>query len=549
MAREFLFLLIITLLNISSVPAVIDKVQRSDFPCDFAFGVTTAAVEIEGATDVDGKGESIWDHFVQTSPVKFKNGSLAVACDSYRRYKEDISMLKYMGVTSYRLSIPWTRILPNGSLDGGVNKQGIDHYNDVFNELKLNGIVPYVTLLHFDLPQALQDKYDGLLGKKFVDDFKDYCDVCFKHFGDKVKNWITINEPTINAQFGYGDGLAPPMRCSPSKGCKEGDSGREPYIVVHHILLAHAAAARLYNEKYKPKQGGEIGISLLTNWYRPYSDSTKDLNAADRMREFNYGWLMEPLQYGCYPLSMRNLVGDRLPKFTDEEKDMVTGSLDFLAINYYTSTYAKGLPLEIKKPYSWDTDSCVNTSLENAEGKTVGPLQDLNTKIAVDPDGLRELLRYLTEKYDPPKIYITENGYGNSTENAAEFSSGKGNDHYRIKFIIDHLEAIKCARKEGANVMGYFAWSLMDNLELLKNLGTSLRFGLWYTDYDNDFKRIPKASAEWYRTFLSQSQATPQSQPSPLSQTSPKSKTSNKGSTIDAFSPYIFLSFVTFFLV
>ncbi|KAF5197214.1 Beta-glucosidase protein, partial [Thalictrum thalictroides] len=177
----------------------------------------------------------------------------------------------------------------DGSLEGGINQSGIDHYKDVLNELELNGIEPYVTLLHNDSPQALQDKYGGFLSKDIVNDFRDYCDICFENFGDKVKHWVTINEPIITAQYGYSDGSAPPARCSPWKGCKEGNSGKEPYIVMHHMILAHASAAQLYKQKYKAKQRGEIGIAILGNWFLPYSDLPEDLAASDRFTDFYIG--------------------------------------------------------------------------------------------------------------------------------------------------------------------------------------------------------------------------------------------------------------------
>ncbi|PIA51295.1 hypothetical protein AQUCO_01100260v1, partial [Aquilegia coerulea] len=475
---------------------------RSDFPHDFAFGAATSALQTEGAAKLYGKGPSVWDKYIQEYPEKIKNrANIDVACDSYHRYKEDIAMLKYMGVTSYRFSIAWTRILPNGSIEGGINQSGIDHYKDVIKELELNGIEPYVTLLHNDSPQALQDKYGGFFSKDIVNDFRDYCDICFENFGDKVKHWMTINEPTITAQYGYGEGYAPPVRCSPWKGCKEGNSGKEPYIVIHHMILAHASAAALYKQKYKAKQRGEIGIAVLGNWYLPYSDSLEDLAAYERIRDFNIGWCLEPFFYGDYPISMRNLVKDRLPTFSDNEKGTVMGSLDFIGINYYTSEFAKGLPLVIKEPYSWDTDSCVQISQENAKGETVGPLQDLNTQIASYPDGLRQVLVYLTQRYGSPKLYITENGIGKSTENTEEFLERKRDDEYRIHCMIDHLDAVKQAREEGANVMGYFAWSLMDNFQY--NDGYSIQYGLWFINYSNDLIRLAKRSTDWYRSFLS----------------------------------------------
>ncbi|PIA56392.1 hypothetical protein AQUCO_00700604v1 [Aquilegia coerulea] len=315
-------------------PAIDEKVKRSDFPADFSFGATTSAVQTEGAARLDGKGPSVWDQYIHEHPKRITGrANVDVACDSYHRFKEDIEMLKYMGVTSYRFSISWTRILPKGSLDGGINQKGIDHYNDILTELEINGIEPHVILLQFDSPQALQEKYGGFLSREMVNDFRDYCDICFQNFGGKVKHWVTVNEPTVIAQLGYGTPFAPPSRCSLHDGCVEGDSGTEPYIVTHHLILAHAAAAQLYKEK-----------------------------------------CVEPFIYGHYPISMKNLVKDRLPTFSNKEKSIVKGSLDFLGINYYTSKYAKGLPLVVHEPYNWSKDSCVEQSYVNTKGERIGPL-------------------------------------------------------------------------------------------------------------------------------------------------------------------------------
>ncbi|KAJ7945731.1 putative Beta-glucosidase [Quillaja saponaria] len=294
------------------------KIKRSDFPKDFAFGVATAAAQIEGAANEGGRGPSIWDNFVQRFPEKINDRSrISPSVDHYNRYKEDVKTIKNLGVDYYRFSISWTRILPKGSLSGGVNQEGIDHYNSLINELIQHGIKPFVTLFHFDSPQVLQEKNGGPLNRSFVDDFKDYSEICFKTFGDRVKNWITINEPFIIAGMGYDLGVAAPGRCSKPFGpCPEGNSATEPYIVSHNLILAHAAVVNLYREKYLGKQGGEIGISHEGQYVEPYSESPEDKAAATRALDFNLGWYMEPLVYGDYPKIMKDLVKDRLPSFT-----------------------------------------------------------------------------------------------------------------------------------------------------------------------------------------------------------------------------------------
>nr|BAO04174.1 hypothetical protein [Delphinium grandiflorum] len=478
-------------------------VTRSDFPSDFVFGASSSALQIEGASTQYGKTPSIWDHYTEKYPDNIVNrANIKVACDSYHKYKEDIKMLKAMGATSYRFSIAWTRILPNGNLKGGINRKGIEHYKKILDELHENGIEPFVTLLHFDSPQVLESRYKGLVSPDFVDDFKDFCDVCFEHFGGKVKHWITINEPSLASEFGYSTGKFAPGRCSNREICEEGDSAREPYLVAHHMILAHATAAQLYRRKYK-HQGGELGIAFVCSWFLPYSDSPKDIQAFERARDFNLGWFMDPFVYGDYPFVMRKLVGERLPTFTKEEKKMVKGSLDFVGINYYYSKYVEHVDNHHTEPIDWATDTHVKLQSVNARGEELNEIKDENLMFTTYPDGLRQVLVYLTQRYDNPKIYITENGNGHKAEKITDYKSlvAYVEDYYRIQYIKGHLAAIKRAREEGADVRGYFVWSLMDSFEFRN--GYSIRFGLWYTDYlHHKLQRLPKQSGSWYSSFL-----------------------------------------------
>ncbi|KAK9278805.1 hypothetical protein L1049_028384 [Liquidambar formosana] len=391
-------------------------IKRSDFPSDFLFGASTSAVQIEGSATKGGRGPSVWDCFTREFPEKIADRSdINKSIDSYKRYKKDVKALNNLGVDSYRFSISWTRILPNGSLTGGINQEGIDHYNNLINELMKQGIKPFVTLFHFDSPQALQDKYGGFLSRSIVNDFKDYCEICFKFFGDRVKHWITINEPLMIAQFGYDMGFAAPGRCSQSiGGCVAGNSSSEPYIVSHNMLLAHAAAARLYKKRFQAKQGGEIGISLVGQYFEPYSESPEDVAAVGRALDFYLGWYMDPLVNGDYPRSMRNLVKNRLPTFTKAEKKMVKGSCDFIGINYYTSRYVKSLPIDPHAlPVSFTCDSFTDLKELLGDGifSTFFKLQaEGSAFLYIYPHGLQKLLEYMKEKYQSPKIYITENG-------------------------------------------------------------------------------------------------------------------------------------------
>ncbi|KAK6261908.1 hypothetical protein QUC31_007724 [Theobroma cacao] len=477
------------------------NVKRSHFPRDFVFGASTAAAQIEGSTTFGGRGPSVWDEFVRKFPDRIIDKSnLEVAIDSYKRYKEDALALKDLGVDAYRFSIPWTRILPDGSLSGGINQEGINHYNSLINELVKHGIKPFVTLFHFDSPEALEEKYGGFLNRTIVKDFKDYAEICFKTFGDRVKNWITINEPLVIAKFGYGLGMAPPGRCSDRKACPAGNAATEPYIAVHNLLLAHATVARLYKEKYQAAQGGQIGLSLVGQYYEPYSNTLFDRVAAKRAMDFELGWFMEPLVRGEYPLSMRRLVKDRLPVFSAKEKELVKGSFDFIGINYYTARYAKNIQINPQAaPISYSADQHVNATVDK-DGVLIGPSAGGSMFIYVYPKGLYKILKFMTKHYNKNlTIYITENGFTEKNDDSIPIHQAI-NDQPRIEFVQKHLQQLRRAINIDVNVKGYFYWSLFDDFEWTE--GFSVRYGLYYVDYKNNLKRIPKKSATWYHDFV-----------------------------------------------
>ncbi|XP_002513440.2 beta-glucosidase 12 isoform X2 [Ricinus communis] len=474
--------------------------NRSNFPTGFIFGTASSAYQYEGASKEGGKGPSIWDTFTHTNPGKIKDGSNGdVAVDQYHRYKEDVKIMKEMGLDAYRFSISWSRILPNGKLSGGVNKVGVEYYNNLINELLANDIQPFVTLFHWDLPQALSDEYRGFLSLRIVDDFQNYAEVCFKEFGDRVKHWITFNEPWAFSAGGYSLGFFAPGRCSPvqNMNCSGGDSATEPYLVSHYQILAHAAAVNLYKNKYQAIQKGVIGITLVTPWMAPYSNARHNTNAAQRALDFWLGWFMEPLANGDYPHVMKSYVGNRLPKFSKEQSKMIKGSYDFIGLNYYTAYYALYAPQFRNGNKSFLTDHLVNMTSER-NGIPIGP-KDAAGFINVYPRGIRDLLLYVKGKYNDPLIYITENGideYNNATLSLEEALS----DKMRIDYHYQHLHFLDKAIKEGVNVKGYFAWSLLDNFEW--NSGFTVRFGINFVDYKNGLKRYPKLSAHWFKNFL-----------------------------------------------
>ncbi|CAI9104136.1 OLC1v1002757C1 [Oldenlandia corymbosa var. corymbosa] len=463
---------------------------------------TSSAYQYEGAAFEDGKGPSICDTFVHNNPDKIVDHSTGdVADDFYHRYKDDVKLMEYIGLNGFRFSISWARVLPQGKLSKGVNPLGIAFYNNLINELLSKGIIPFVTLHHWDTPQALEDEYGGFRSTNIVDDFRDFAELCFKEFGDRVKFWSTFNEPWSFSTGGYDSttaiGTIAPGRCSAwLNKCPAGDSSTEPYIVAHHILLSHAAAAKLYKDKYKASQNGQVGIVLVTNWVIPYDPNSKaDAEAAVRSIDFFLGWFLDPLVYGDYPKSMRQNVGSRLPTFTAEETSLVKGSLDFLGLNYYTANWAAALPPSNSLNISWTSDTGVNnTQIKN--GRPIGAPTGAGI-LYVYPRGLTELLVYIKGKYQSPTIYITENGYAEVNIDTVEQGV---KDVERTNFYRSHFRALKAAIDKGVDVRGFFAWTFMDTFEW--GSGLAMRMGINFVDYKNNLKRTPKMSALWYKLFL-----------------------------------------------
>ncbi|XP_065874776.1 beta-glucosidase 12-like [Euphorbia lathyris] len=471
------------------------SINRASFPASFDFGIGKSAYQYEGATTKDGRGPCIWDTFIKKSSGYVADHSNAsITTDQYHRYKEDVRILKDIGFDIYRFSISWSRVLPKGGRRGGVNKKGINHYNKLINHLLSKGIKPIVTLFHWDLPQVIEDQYQGFLNPKIIDDFRDYAELCFNTFGDRVKLWVTINEPMMYAQQGYASATFAPGRCSNRSRCSVGDSSVEPYIVAHHLLLAHAAAIKLYKEKYQISQKGQIGISLNTNWMVPYSNSQKDQLATDRGFAFTYGWFMEPLYSGSYPLEMIVNVGKRLPNFTKEETNTIKGSYDFIGINYYTARYIADTPCRTQN-LNYINDSCLDIKSER-NGIPIGPHIE-GTWMYIYPEGLQYYLLYIRNKYNDPVIYITENGVAEHKDNT---NSILEDDKVRIEYLHSHLSRTLEAIRLGVNVKGYIAWSFLDNFEW--TAGYTAKSGIVHVDFKNGFKRYPKQSSFWFKKFL-----------------------------------------------
>ncbi|KAK7262568.1 hypothetical protein RJT34_30142 [Clitoria ternatea] len=474
------------------------SLNRTSFPPAFIFGAGSSAYQFEGAVNEGGRGESIWDTYTHKHPERIRDRSNGdVTVDQYHRYKEDVGIMKDMNLDSYRFSISWPRILPKGKLSGGINQEGIKYYNNLINELIANGLQPFVTLFHWDLPQTLEDEYGGFLSSQIIDDFRDYADVCFKEFGDRVKYWVTLNEPWLFSLGGYASGLTAPGRCSEST-CLGGDSGTEPYIVTHNQILAHAEVVHLYKTKYQAHQKGKIGITLVSNWFIPLTEKNiSDQRAARRALDFQFGWFMEPLTKGEYAKNMRALVGSRLPKFSTWQAKLVNGSFDFIALNYYSSSYIFGASRQSNAKPSFLTDALTNSSFER-NGRPLG-FRAASNWIFFYPKGLLDLLLYTKNRYNNPLIYITENGMNEFNDPTLSVEEALL-DTYRIDYYYRHFFYLRSAIRAGVNVRGFFAWSFLDCNEWFS--GFTVRFGLNFVDYKDGLKRYPKLSALWYKNFL-----------------------------------------------
>ncbi|KAK7339903.1 hypothetical protein VNO77_20589 [Canavalia gladiata] len=430
-----------------SVPAA-DTLSRDEFPHDFVFGASTSAYQAEGAANEDGRKPSIWDTFAHAGNGNMYEGDGDIAYDQYHKYKEDVQLMANMGLDAYRFSISWSRVIPDGR--GPVNPQGLQYYNNLINELISHGIQAHVILHHWDLPQTLEDEYGGWVSRKIVKDFITYADVCFREFGDRVKYWTTVNEGNVYAMEGYDLGVMPPRRCSPSfkTNCSRGNSSTEPYLVAHHMLLAHASAVRLYKEKYKDMQHGFIGFNLLTFGLIHQSNTSEDISSFQRAQDFLMGWFMNAFTFGDCPDIMKKRAGSRLPSFTQKESNVVRGSIDFLGINFYYSFYVKNSPDSLQNE---DTDYAADMSVE-------------------------------MERQQTPR-------------------NSSLNDWTRVKYLHAYVGSMLDALRSGLNIKGYFVWSFLDVFEILSGYESS--FGLYYVDMnDPSLRRQPKLSAEWYSNFL-----------------------------------------------
>lgn len=460
-------------------------------PSNFLFGAASASYQVEGAWNEDGKGLSNWDVFSKIPGKTFENTNGDVAVDHYHRYKEDIALMAEMGLESYRFSISWPRIFPNGT--GEVNEKGLEFYNNLIDECLKYNIVPFVTLYHWDMdmPQALEEK-GGWKNPETIDAFVRFANTCFQSFGDRVRHWITFNETVIFCSLGYLTGAHPPGIEGDVKGY---------FQTTHHVFVAHARAVELFKQDgYE----GEIGITHVFNPAFSIDDSEENKFAEMHANAYSTHWFYDPVLKGEYPAYVVKGLEEQglLPDMTDEELDLLkrTASMnDFIGLNYYS-------PQRVMKN---DTALVMAGGRENSTGRPGNPSFDgvyktvmmddkVYTKWAweISPEAFLDGMHMLKDRYGDVKIYITENGLGD----VDPIVDGEIVDDARIEYIEGHIRAVKHAVEQGVNVAGYYAWSAIDLLSWLN--GYKKQYGFIYVDHANGLARKKKKSFYWYKDII-----------------------------------------------
>jgi beta-glucosidase len=437
----------------------------TNFGPDFVWGAATASYQVEGAAKEDGRGESVWDRFCAT-PGKVRNGDDgSVACDFYHRYREDVALMRELGLHAFRFSIAWPRVVPEGR--GRVNEKGLDFYDALVDELLANEITPFVTLFHWDTPQAIEDR-GGWPMRDTVDAFVEYASIVGRRLGDRVRFWITHNEPWVHAWVGHGWGHHAPGRTS------EADA----LATAHHLLLSHGLAVGALRQE---SPGSQVGITLNLDHVYPASSDPADADAARQVDGFNNRWFLDPVFRGSYPEDMLQFFGDKVPTGIEDDLPKIAVPIDFVGVNNYTRSVVRadpdgGRPIFVRNPTSDYTD--------------------MGWEVA--PEGLHDLLVRLSADYEPQAIYVTENG---SAYADVPGHDGRIRDTERQQFLEAYIGAVGRATSAGVPVNGYFVWSLLDNFEWAWAYWK--RFGLVYVDYPT-LERIPKESFHWYRELIAE---------------------------------------------
>ncbi|KAI3708434.1 hypothetical protein L2E82_37603 [Cichorium intybus] len=441
-------------------------IKRSDFPPGFLFGAGTSAYQVEGAYLEDAKSLSNWDVFCHSVGCGENGENGDIADDHYHLFLKDIELMHSLGLKAYKFSVSWSRILPRGR-SGEVNPAGILFYNKIIDNLILRGIEPFVMLFHFDFPSELEEIYGSWLNPEMQEEFVHLAEICYKTFGDRVKYWITMNEPNLFIELSYQLGIFPPCHCSkPFGDCNTGNSD--------------------------PKQGGSIGLVVHGYMYEPLTDSELDREAAKRAFAFDAGWALDPLIFGDYPKEMREYLGSELPIFSIDEENIMKNSIDFIGIDHYSSVYTKDCTNSTCSPIGNRAIRGFVDIVTGRDGVLIGEPTGVKLLYVV-PSGMKKIVDQIKIRYNNKPMFITENGYSSPNVHEERVNVIL-NDVKRVEFHTKYLASLVESIREGADVRGYFIWTLMDNYEWLR--GYKVRFGLYYVDRQT-LTRIPKLSAKW----------------------------------------------------
>ncbi|MFC4307722.1 GH1 family beta-glucosidase [Steroidobacter flavus] len=435
------------------------------FPKDFLWGCATSAYQIEGSPLADGAGPSVWHRFSHT-PGRVQDGDTGdVTCDHYRRWESDVDLMQSLGLNSYRFSIAWGRVLPEGT--GRVNAAGLDFYERLVDRLLSRGIQPMVTLFHWDLPAALDDR-GGWLNRDIAHWFAEYANVVFRRLDDRVKYWTTLNEPWVVADGGYMHGvLAPGHR-----------NIFEAPRAAHHLMMAHGAAVQAYRAVGR----NQIGLVVNIEPKYPASQSDADLAATRRAEAYMNRQYLEPALLGSYPEELHEVFGDACPKWPEADLKLIKQPIDYVGVNYYTRAVVRS------DPTAWPLKSTTVKQKQHTH---------METGWEVFPQGLVDTLLWIRDKYGNPPVYITENGA--CFFDPPQVEGPVLEDPLRVDYLRKHITAVHTAIQRGADIRGYFAWSLFDNFEWA--FGFSKRFGLVHMNYET-LKRTLKTSAHFYSKVI-----------------------------------------------
>ncbi|XP_041972901.1 myrosinase 1-like [Aricia agestis] len=477
--------------SVAALCIVLPRIEGSpEFPPEFKFGAATSSYQIEGGWDADGKGPSIWDKLLHSSDNIYKQETGDVAADSYHQWRQDVKAAAELGLNFYRFSISWPRILPNGWTDV-INEAGVKYYSDLIDGLLAENIEPVVTMYHWDLPVALQD-LGGWTNPLIVHWFGEYARVLYSLYGDRVKNWITINEPTVVCDFNYNYGTFAP---------KIQEAKFAPFLCNKYVLLAHAKAYRIFDEEFRPTNDGTISVANHIMWIEPETPEEEKL--AELGRQFMIGRYAHPIfsKEGGWPETVEKKMKEvsmkegydesRLPTFTKEEKEFIKGTADMFSFNHYTTSMIRSARAD-ETPGTWFIEGSkeLNAVMVPPPNATYGALKIM----PIYPKGIRRLVNWLKDQYGDIEIFITENGVATAGYDLM--------DHIRVDYISQYLDQLLLAiREDGVRITGYTVWSLIDNFEWFD--GYKTKFGLYQVNYEDPNRaRTPRLSAHHYACII-----------------------------------------------